>query len=285
MIDLVDIRYVRLGTADLDAAVGFATDMMGLELVGRENGRAYLRGDDRDHNICYLEGDPADHAVGFEIATRPQLEAAMESLRAAGIEVERGRPEACAERRVMDFFTFRDPSGNVVDIVLRPFHSGRRYFPGRDAGIDQFSHIGLRSSDAPRDEEFWCTMFNFRPNDWVGDAGLISFDDVHHRIALFPAKEPGVQHVNFQVESHDDVMRSWYFLRERQVRIVFGPGRHPLSGARFLYFEGPDRMVYEYSHGVMMLDEHPEHRARQFPWDHWSLCMWGARPDIQEFDG
>ena len=31
---------------------------------------------------------------------------------------------------------------------------------------------------------------------------------------------------------------------ENGIRIVFGPGRHPTSGARFLYFEGPDGMVY-----------------------------------------
>ncbi len=56
MIELVDIRYVRLGTADLEGAVRYATGTLGLELVGRENGRAYVRGDDRDHNICYIEG-------------------------------------------------------------------------------------------------------------------------------------------------------------------------------------------------------------------------------------
>ena len=284
MIDLVDIRYVRLGTTDVDAAVKFGTEMMGLEMVGRENGHAYLRGDDRDHNICYFEGDPADHTVGFEVRTKPELEAAIGALEAGGFAVDRGTPEACEARRVMDFFNFKDLTGNSIDIVLRPFHSGRRYFPSRDAGIDEFSHVGLRTSDAPRDEDFWCTMFNFQPNDWVGSAGLISFEDVHHRIALFPAKDPGVQHINFQVESHDDVMRSYYFLRERQVRIVFGPGRHPVSGAKFLYFEGPDQMVYEYSYGVMLLNENPDHRARQFPWEHWSLCMWGALPDIQEFD-
>ena len=45
-------------------------------------------------------------------------------------------------------------------------------------------------------------------------------------------------------------MRSFNFLTERQVPLVFGPGRHPTSSARFLYFEGPDGMVFEYSSGV-----------------------------------
>ena len=56
---------------------------------------------------------------------------------------------------------------------------------------------------------------------------LMSFDEVHHRIALFPTDHPGIQHINFQVESLDDIMRSYYFLTERQVQIRFGPGASP----------------------------------------------------------
>ncbi len=282
MIELVGIRYVRLGTADLDGTVQYATETLGLELVGRENGRAYVRGDDRDHNICYIQGDPKDHTVGFEVRTQAALDAAASELEGAGVAVRRGGEAECAERRVMALITFDDPTGNTIDLVLRPFHSGRRYFPSRDAGITEFSHVGLKSSDAPRDEAFWTTLFNIRANDWIGDVPLMSFDAVHHRIALFPAPEPGVQHVNFQVESIDDIMRSYYFLTDRQVRIVFGPGRHATSGAQFLYFEGPDGMIYEYSHGVRLIDD-AHYRPRQFPFDHSAFCVWGSRPDIPEF--
>ncbi|MDE0060962.1 MAG: VOC family protein [Defluviicoccus sp.] len=237
MIELVDIRYVRLGTGDVDAAVRFATETLGLELVRRENGAAYVRGDDRDHNICYFDGAPDDHTLGFEVETAEMLDRAAAELGAAGVEVTRGSPQDAARRRVTDYVNFRDPTGNSIDLVLRPFHSGIRYFPSRDAGIQEFSHVGLKTTDAPRD---------------------------------------------FQVESVDDIMRSHYFLTERQVRIVFGPGRHPTSGARFLYFEGPDRMVYEYSHGVRLIED-PDYRPRQFPFDDSSLCMWGSKPDIAEF--
>ncbi len=36
MIHLHDIRYVRLGTRDLDAATRFATEVVGLQLAARE---------------------------------------------------------------------------------------------------------------------------------------------------------------------------------------------------------------------------------------------------------
>jgi catechol 2,3-dioxygenase-like lactoylglutathione lyase family enzyme len=46
MIPLQDIRYVRLGTANLEHAVEFAQKILGLQLSARERNRAYLRSDD-----------------------------------------------------------------------------------------------------------------------------------------------------------------------------------------------------------------------------------------------
>ena len=242
----------------------------------------YLRGDDRDHNICYFEGNPGDHTVGLEVETEAELQEAARELEANGVSVRHGTEEECAKRRVMGLVNFADPTGNRFDLVVRPFHSGRRFFPSRDAGINEFSHIGLKTTDAPRDEEFWTTLFNFKANDWIGTAALMSFDKVHHRVALFPADKPGVQHINFQVASVDDIMRSNYFLMDRQVRIAFGPGRHATSGAQFLYFDGPDDVIYEYSCGVRMIED-DDYRPRQFPFTNESFCVWGAKPDIAEF--
>ena len=39
MINLHDIRYARLGTPDLDCAIRFATEIVGLQLVAREGKR------------------------------------------------------------------------------------------------------------------------------------------------------------------------------------------------------------------------------------------------------
>jgi 2,3-dihydroxy-p-cumate/2,3-dihydroxybenzoate 3,4-dioxygenase len=282
MIHIVDLCYVRVGTEDLEATLRFATEKLGLQPVRREGDRVYMRCGVRDHDICYISGDPKDHVLGFEVTDEPALEAAFSELSAAGLAVRHGTDEECADRRVLAFVSFQDPTGNSFDLVVRPHKATRRYFPSRDAGITEFSHVGLRTTDAKRDEAFWTTYFNIRPNDWIGDAGLLSFDAVHHRIALFPADRPGIQHINFQVEALDDVMRSFYFMTEQQVKIVFGPGRHATSGATFLYFEGPDGMVYEYSNGVRIIDD-PNYRPRQFPFTTEAFCVWGAKPDVPEF--
>ena len=59
-------------------------------------------------------------------------------------------------------------------------------------------------------------------------APLLRIDQVHHKIALFPSSRAGVQHVNHQVESVDDVMRAWYMLKKLGVPIAFvGSGERP----------------------------------------------------------
>ena len=292
MINLHDIRYLRIGTRDLESAIEYATRIVGLQLVAREGKSAYfrsdktgVRGDTRNHTLVYFEGDPADNTAAFDLQNPADFDAIAAELERAGHPVRMGTKEEAELRRVRQFLAFADPSGNKIEVVVRPYHSGVRYFPSRDAGITHFSHIGLRTTNAARDEAFWTRILNARVSDWIGDAPLLRVNTIHHTLALFPSTYPGMQHINHQVEDLDDIMRSYYFLREKGVRIVFGPGRHPSSSAMFLYFEGPDKMVYEYSVGVKIIAPEMEasYRPRQFPFAPESFCMWGSRPDIPEF--
>jgi 2,3-dihydroxy-p-cumate/2,3-dihydroxybenzoate 3,4-dioxygenase len=283
MINLQRVSYVRLGTRDIEGAIRFATDVLGLEIAEVSKGAIYFKSDEREHTLCYFEGDPHDQAVAFEVGSRAALSAAASELEQLGHSVHAGTPSEAEARKVREFIAFNDPTGNRIELVWRPAHSGARYHGMRDAGITGFSHVGLCTTDAARDEAFWTQVCNARVSDRVGDAPLLRINEVHHSIAMFPTDRAGIQHINHQVESADDVMRSFRFLKERQVRIVFGPGRHPSSSARFLYFEGPDGMVFEYSSGVKMIADELLYRERQLTFDPAGFCEWGAKPDIPEF--
>jgi len=283
MIKLADVSYVRLGTRDLEGATHFATEYLGLDIAEQVKGAVYFKSDEREHTLCYFEGDPSDQVVCFEVEERSHLDEAAAQIERLGYPVRRGTSAEAALRKVRDFVAFRDPTGNAIELAWRPAYSGRRYHGARDAGITGFSHVGLCSSDLVRDEAFWTEVTNARVSDRIGDAPLLRIDEVHHTIALFPSPTPGIQHINHQVESGDDIMRSHQFLKDRQVRMVFGPGRHPTSEAKFLYFEGPEGMVFEYSSGVREIADELLWRERQFPFGPKGFCKWGAKPDIAEF--
>lgn len=283
MIELRDITYVRLGTRDLEGATRYATDILGLEVAERSGQAVYFRSDAREHTLCYFEGDPSDHAAAFEVATRAELDAAAAELERLGHPVHAGTRAECDLRKVRDFIAFEDPTGNRIELVWRPQMSGRRFRGTRDAGITGFSHIGLCTTDAARDERFWTRVCNARVSDHIGEAPLLRIGRIHHTLALFPTTRKGIQHINHQMAGTDDIQRAYNFIRERGVPVVFGPGKHPTSSARFLYFEGPDGMVYEYSSGVCEIDDEAAWRPRQFEAAPRGFCEWGARPDIKEF--
>ena len=283
MIELRDIRYCRLGTRDLSAAEWFATQILGLEVADRTKRALFFKSDDRDHTLCYFHGEPEDQTTAFEVGTSEDLDAAANALESAGHKVERGTAAQCEQRRVRDCLGFSDPSGNKIELVLRPAHSARRYHGTRDAGVTGFSHVGLFSTNPARDEFFWTTVFNARVSDRLGDAPLMRINPCHHTIAILPRTKPGIHHINHQVESTDDVQRSNALLNEQRIPIVFGPGRHPASSAQFLYFTGPDEVTYEYSVGVrnIFADDEPIYRERQLEANARGACQWGAQPIVK----
>ncbi len=283
MIDLKDVTYCRLGTKDLESAEWFAVNILGLEVAERRKGALYFKSDQRAHTLCYFEGDPADQATAFELGSKADLETAAATLDRLGYAVHQGTAAECEARMVRDFIRFQDPTGNILEFVVRPTMSGRRYHGTRDAGITGFSHVGLCTTDPERDEAFWTEVCNARVSDHIGDAPLMRINEIHHTIALFPFTGPGIQHINHQVAGTDDIQRSLSLIREKNINITFGPGRHPTSTAQFLYFSGPDGMTFEYSTGVCEIHDEPAWRDRQFPFEPTGFCQWGSKPNIAAF--
>ncbi|MEU3016980.1 MULTISPECIES: VOC family protein [unclassified Nocardiopsis] len=265
MIELKDIAYVRSGAADLRAAVDFATDVVGMELVQEQDGVAYLRVDHRHHCLAFVEGESGVISSGFTVADLDALAAAETELEAAGLPVRRGSKEGARSRKVHDYLTFEDPFGNRIDLVVGQTHLTTPVAFSRPAGITEFGHICFDAPDIYEAGRFWTTRFNAKVSDWVSDvACLMRIDPVHHKLAVFHGERPGLCHINFQVESIDDVMRSWNFLKSKGVEIEQGPGRHPQSTAIFLYFKGPEGLTYEYSFGVRRIPEDQDWQPRWF---------------------
>jgi 2,3-dihydroxy-p-cumate/2,3-dihydroxybenzoate 3,4-dioxygenase len=275
MIELKDIAYVRAGTQDLEQADQFARHIIGLQRSAGAGKVNLYRSDQREQTLTYVEGSKQLQVVGFEVASKSELEAAAAILEDLGHAVVDGSAAGCEERRVQAFIGFRDPSGNAIEFCLRPATAETPYQQERAANITGFNHVGLYSTDVVRDELFWTRVCNARVSDRIGAVPLLRINDIHHTIALAPADHAGIHHVNHQVSSTDDIFRAFHLLQRHRVPIVFGPGRHPTSGARFLYFRSPDGLVFEYSVGVDRVNE-ATHRPRCFALDRWGLCTWGA---------
>jgi 2,3-dihydroxy-p-cumate/2,3-dihydroxybenzoate 3,4-dioxygenase len=276
MITLTDIAYVRSGVADLEKATRFATEIVGLELSASAPGVSYLRADQRQHCLALVEGPSGVISSGFCVAGLDALDAAETELDRAGLAVYRGSAEEARSRRVRDFIAFDDPFGNRIELVSQQETIARPVLFWRHAGITEFGHLCLDAPDVHDAYRFWSTRFNARVSDWLGEAAcLMRIDPVHHKLAVFRGAEPGLCHMNFQVETIDDVFRNWHFLVSNGVEIEMGPGRHPQSTAIFLYFLGPEGFTYEYSFGVRRITDEAAWVPRTFdPDEPGSIDMW-----------
>jgi 2,3-dihydroxy-p-cumate/2,3-dihydroxybenzoate 3,4-dioxygenase len=270
---LIQLCYVRLAVQQGAAAAAFATDVLGLQRVTSDKEPFLFRSDERFHTLCLAEG--ADRSsIGVELASANDLDRAADTLTRERFEVREASAEECGRRFVRRALIVRDASGNEIDLVVRPAVSGRRYFPSRDAGVTGLQCVGLRSRAMADDLKLWTTILGATVNDWAGDIAYLGIDGKHHRIALYPSDRAGLLYVCYGVESLDSIMQNHYFVQERQIKILHGPGREAASGQIFVRFAGPEGHVFSYGHGLADIDA--RHRPRQFAAAASSLCEWGS---------
>lgn len=284
MIFVEQLRYVRLGTPDLDRAVDFASRVVGLELVRRDDDQAWFRSDYRDHTLVFFSGDEADQTLGIEVRDQAALESARAELEVAGLAASASDDAGRNARKVKDYITFLSPGGLRIDLVLRPLQSGWRYFPTRDAGVTGFHGVAIRSTDTDGDERLWTTILSGRVSDWVGEAAYIRTDDRHHRISLHPSTTGGLLEVQFEIEGLDQLMQNAYWLRSAQIKLLHGPGRQPASGQIFLTFKGVDGVAFGYvAEGERFAPDQPQRLPRQFAHARSSFCAWSSECAMIEY--
>jgi 2,3-dihydroxy-p-cumate/2,3-dihydroxybenzoate 3,4-dioxygenase len=279
-ISAIQLCYVRLAVNQPQVAATFATEILGLQHVPNKLEPFLFRSDERYHTLC-LTTATRQSSIGIEIAGEPELDRVAQALTRGGFSAREATTDECAQRFVRRALIVQDATGNEIDLVLRPAQSGRRYFPSRDAGITGLQSVGLRSREIEDDLKLWTTILGARVTDRVGEITYLGIDQKHHRVVLYPSDKAGLVYVSYGVESMDAVMQSNYFVQERQIKIVHGPGREPASGEIFLRFAGPEGYVFSYGYGLKDIDG--RHRPRQFTPEASSLCEWGSEcADIAE---
>ena len=150
MVAIEQLRYVRLIAGNLGQAADFAQRVLGLEPIDRTRDAATFRSDFRDYTLAFATGPGVKQSIGLEVRHSTDLDTALEALQRLGIAAGRGAAEDCTLRKVKDMIWFEDFTGNRIELVVRPLHSGWRYFPSRDAGVRGLADVIIRSADVER---------------------------------------------------------------------------------------------------------------------------------------
>jgi 2,3-dihydroxy-p-cumate/2,3-dihydroxybenzoate 3,4-dioxygenase len=283
VIAIEKLRYVRLGVPDLVKAATYASGVVGLERAPSTDDMALFRSDYRDHTVDFYFSDKPEQTLALEVRSPEALAAAVAQLNAAGYAATIGDAATCKARRCKGIASFRIRGGITVEIVVRPMHSGWRYFASRDAGITEFFGVAIASTDVAADTKLFTEMFNGKVTDYLGEAVYIAIDDQHHRIAIHPSDRDGILEVQFKLEGMHELMQNSYFLQSAQVPIAHGPGRRAASEQVFLSFKGIGDVLFGFVAEGLTLAPGEDRLPRQFPRAAGSYCTWGSLSQVPEY--
>jgi 2,3-dihydroxybiphenyl 1,2-dioxygenase len=287
-----DIMQVGVGVPDLEKFEDFARAMLGFPVRRSPDGDViYVRPDRYQHRIAARRASkPTLNYIGFDVGSSQELSDWKTKLAADSIDWRRSTPEECTERQVRDFIEFKDPDGHTLALShgFQIDEEPVRYT--RDLRVLRLGHVLLTVEDTQRSHDFYTRVLGFRLSDWVyvDDAIRLCFlrcNERHHSMAFapcMPGKPPRLQHVMLEVESLDDVMRSYHFLRIHRAPIGMGPGRHPNCQTIHVYVQTPGGFAVEYGWGHLRLDD-ATHQPIIYPTGS-PVDVWGGDIQSPEFE-
>lgn len=280
------LGYAALNVTDLAKSAVFYRDILGLDLVGQEDGLAFLRCS-RDHHNVILYQSPVHglKRVGFELEQLSDVQAAYEHFDRIGFDPQWVPKEESKLLKQGAGFRVRERhSGLLFELFVGAMHLARPYVP-TVAKIARVGHVVIGSNNFDASRDSLVRDFGFRISDIIeGRAAFMRChpNPFHHTFAVLAAQgESHFHHLNFMVTDIDDIGKALYRTRKNEIKPVFGPGRHPPSDSIFYYFLDPDGITVEYSFGMEEFAEHGARPPRYLEPVPESLDTWGAVPDGQ----
>jgi catechol 2,3-dioxygenase-like lactoylglutathione lyase family enzyme len=271
---LTRMGHIALRVPDLDAAVGFQQDVLGMIETERAAGVSYLTCNERHHELMLIH-DPVrrgyDH-IALEVEDAAALAAVMRSAQAAGGhmlgDVYDGEPGIDRAVRVLA------PGGHVFKLFcgMETVAAAR---PGDRP--EKFEHASVKVLNMKALERFLEQGLGFRFSDRLGaTASWWHCDDDHHGMAIVRAPRSELSHYAFTVADLNAMGRVADRLKlHRDQRLIWGPSRHGPGNNHFMYFHDNDGAMIELCCDLAQMRDY---QPRTWAGGLKPINQWGGRP-------
>jgi catechol 2,3-dioxygenase-like lactoylglutathione lyase family enzyme len=274
-----------LRVPDLDAAVAFQRDVIGMVETERTAGAAYLTCNERHHELILIE-DPVrrgyDH-IGLEVPDQAALEQAKTQVQRAGAEllsdIYDGEPGIDRALRI------RGPEGHVFKLFCGMQTEQLQFDPAHPDRPIKFEHVSIKVRNIGRMERFLERGFGFRFSDRMGPlASWWHCDEDHHGMALVRAPRPELAHYCYALEDLNAEGRVADRLRALRGRgVVWGPVRHGPGHNQSMYMHDNDGALVELSSDLARMTPEEGYTPRTWPVTPTTLSQWGGGPPPPRF--
>jgi catechol 2,3-dioxygenase-like lactoylglutathione lyase family enzyme len=286
MIQVKRMSHVTFVTPDIERQIDYFTNIAGLALAGRENGRAFLATKVGDLAVQLEKGDHSQCAkIAFQVAPETEFEDIQRGLESEGVRCQ-SRNDAVPG--VPKMLTFEDPKGTAIEVFAAQTPIAKNQ---QVAGIGplKLGHLAFCVSEPKDLAEFYGRVLGFRVSDWIQDWFVfMRCGPDHHTINFVRGKRTQMHHVAFELKDWAQIQVACDFLGAKNIQLTWGPGRHGPGHNIYTYHRNPDDQIIElFTELDKMLDEElgyfdprPWHRDRpQKPkvWDG-PRDIWGPPP-------
>jgi catechol 2,3-dioxygenase-like lactoylglutathione lyase family enzyme len=249
------LRSVELGVVDLNRSAEFYSQVWGLQEVASAGDTVHLRGTGSEHHVLTLRERPKANLLGVHFAA-PNREAVTllhARAKAYGAYVL-GDPAALPLDAGGGFgFAFRTPEGQPLsisaDVEEHPDVVRDRSKPTK------LTHVVLNSARIGEEINFFMDLLGFRLSDSTHMMEFIRCCSDHHSVALARGNGPSLNHMAYEMQNIDGLMRGSGRLKQNGFNIEWGVGRHGPGDNVFSYFIEPNGFVTEYTTEVEQVDE------------------------------
>jgi catechol 2,3-dioxygenase len=261
-MSLQKLIWAELAVTDLDAALEFDVDVLGLTEVAREAGRVYLTCDVEDPHAQLVVAQGGTGVRSFALGVDSEDELARFESRLAAIDVVTKRRSDAAPGQPASL-AFDLPTGHEVVLVPRPDRPLYRH-PGvdvatqrRGVGPADIDHITIAFSDdadARAVAHVLTEGLGFRISDifvnaddeW--QAAWTRAGELHHDVGLIRC-QPGatLHHLAWTLDNMEHQKRAADTLASSGHVLETGPGRHGVGGNLYSYLWAPGGNRYELS--------------------------------------
>lgn len=274
------LRSVEMTVPDLAAAEAFYTAIWGLSVADRSDDMLWLRAGGTDPYVLRLgQGAASAVSVTFRAAEDTDMAVLRDRMIAAGGVAERGIA-ALPDHGGGTGFAVRDAAGRLYRIVQGDAPAA----PGTgDSRPGRLAHVNINTADIDRDIRFFEEGMGFRLTDLSAKMGFLRTNADHHVVVLAKAPVETLNHIAFNHDGWEDVMKASGRMCDAGHPIGWGPGRHGPGDNVFAYFVDPFGIVIEHTAEVLEVDDgYRVGGPEDWVWPAGRTDQWGIAPPKTE---
>jgi len=279
------LAYLSTETPMLDRWREVGPEVFAMAATDGPDDSLLLRYDDRHHRIAVRHGEKDRLiALGWDVADSATLDALIERLRAAGIDVDTDDRAAATARHFTRVASFNDPFGQRHELAVGPLDS-HGYTPPRPmrgefvTGDGGMGHVVLIVPDLEAASTFYTNVLGFMLSDVItapiGELRFFHLNSRHHSIAFVAI--PGVRglhHLMMEVTDVDEVGLTYDRLAQYDVPISLTMGRHPNDRMLSFYCRTPGGFEIEFGSGALQITDDATWSIKHYD----QMSEWGHKP-------